>query len=173
LLAAKKGLSLCWVAKDEGTTARPSLAHCDPALRRAPGHAQSKRCIAEPHTESCGTTLPAVLSQLPMSEQLLRMGHDGFLQILSHTRYYQHLVPCLGAGLAQAVQCLTTDWTTGRSGLDPRRGQRIFPLASVSRPALGLTQPPIQWVPGILSPGVKARPGRDADHSPPSSVQNE
>jgi hypothetical protein len=37
-----------------------------------------------------------------------------------------------GAGLAQAVQCLTTGWTTGRSGFDPRRGQRIFRLASVS-----------------------------------------
>jgi hypothetical protein len=48
-------------------------------------------------------------------------------------------------------------------------------LASVSRPALGPSQPPVQWVPGVLSPGVKARPGRDADHSPPSSaeVQNE
>jgi len=26
-------------------------------------------------------------------------------------------------------------------------------------------QPPIQWVPGAPSPGVK-RPGREADHSP-------
>jgi hypothetical protein len=42
-----------------------------------------------------------------------------------------------------------------RSGFDPRRGQRIFPLASVSRPALGPTQPPVKWVPGVLSPGVK------------------
>jgi hypothetical protein len=48
-----------------------------------------------------------------------------------------------------------TGWTTGRSGFDPRRGQRIFPLASVSRPALGYTQLPVQWVPGVLSPGVK------------------
>jgi hypothetical protein len=24
---------------------------------------------------------------------------------------------------------------------------------------------------GILSPGVKARPGRDSDHSPPSSAE--
>jgi hypothetical protein len=55
----------------------------------------------------------------------------------------------------------------GRSGFDPRRGQRIFPLTSVSRPALEPTQPPVQWVPGVLAPGVKARPGRDADHSPP------
>ena len=33
-----------------------------------------------------------------------------------------------------------------------------------SRSALGPTQPPIQWVPG-LSPGVK-RPGRGVDHPP-------
>jgi hypothetical protein len=26
---------------------------------------------------------------------------------------------------------------------------------------------------GVLSPGVKARPGRDADHSPPSSAEVE
>jgi hypothetical protein len=29
----------------------------------------------------------------------------------------------------------------------------------VSRPALGTTQPPVQWVPGVLSPGLKR--GRD------------
>jgi hypothetical protein len=50
---------------------------------------------------------------------------------------------------------VTTGWTTGRSGFDPRQGQRIFPLASLSRPALGPTQPPVKWVPGVLSPGVK------------------
>jgi hypothetical protein len=33
-----------------------------------------------------------------------------------------------------------------------------------------LTQPPIQWVPGALSPGVK-RPGREVDHSPPASAE--
>jgi hypothetical protein len=49
----------------------------------------------------------------------------------------------------------------------------IFPLSSVSRPALGPTQPPVQWVSGVLSPGVKARPGRDADYSPPSSAEVE
>jgi hypothetical protein len=51
----------------------------------------------------------------------------------------------------------------------------IFPVASVSRPALGPTQPAVQWVPGVLYPGVKARPGRDADQSPQSSgeVENE
>jgi hypothetical protein len=32
------------------------------------------------------------------------------------------------------------------------------------------TQPPIQWVSGAFSPGVK-RPGREADHSPPASAE--
>jgi hypothetical protein len=46
----------------------------------------------------------------------------------------------------------------------------IFPFTAASRPALGPTQPPIQWVPRALSLGVK-RPGREADHSPPSSAE--
>jgi hypothetical protein len=36
--------------------------------------------------------------------------------------------------------------------------------------ALGPTHPPIQWVPGALSLGVK-RQGREADHSRPSSAE--
>jgi len=38
----------------------------------------------------------------------------------------------------------------------------------VSRSALGPSQSPIQWVPGVLSFGVK-RPRREDDHAPPSS----
>jgi hypothetical protein len=34
--------------------------------------------------------------------------------------------------------------------------KRIFPLTSESRPALRPTQPPVQWVPGVLSPGQSA-----------------
>jgi hypothetical protein len=40
----------------------------------------------------------------------------------------------------------------------------------MSAPALGLTQPPIQWVPGALSLGVE-RLGREADHSPQSRAE--
>jgi hypothetical protein len=38
-------------------------------------------------------------------------------------------------------------------GVRAPQGQRIFPLTSVSRPALRPTQPPVQWVPGVLCPG--------------------
>jgi len=43
---------------------------------------------------------------------------------------------------------------------------RDFP--HLSRPALGPTQPPVRWEPG-LSQG-KEQPGRDVDPSPPSSA---
>jgi hypothetical protein len=46
----------------------------------------------------------------------------------------------------------------------------IFLFVTASRTALGPTQPPIQWVPGALSLVLK-RPGREADHSPPSSAE--
>jgi hypothetical protein len=49
-------------------------------------------------------------------------------------------------------------------------GGKNFHLSKSSRPALGSAQPPIQWVPGALSPEVK-RPGLEADHSPPASAE--
>jgi hypothetical protein len=47
-------------------------------------------------------------------------------------------------------------------------GPRTYYMFYKSRTALGPTQPPIQCVRGVLSLGVR-RPGREADHSPPSS----
>jgi hypothetical protein len=41
------------------------------------------------------------------------------------------------------------DWTTRQSRFDPRQRQRVFPLTSVSRPALRPTHPPVQWVLGV------------------------
>jgi hypothetical protein len=41
-------------------------------------------------------------------------------------------------------------------------------FSTSSRPALGSTQTPIQWVPWALSSGVK-RPVREADHLSPAS----
>jgi len=60
-------------------------------------------------------------------------------------------------------------WMIGVLGFNSRWGLGIFLSTAVSRTALGPTQRPIQWVPGALSLGVKW-PGREADRSPPYSV---
>jgi hypothetical protein len=46
---------------------------------------------------------------------------------------------------------------------------KIFLSSIVSKPALGSTQPLIQWEQGALSPGIK-RLGREANYSPPASA---
>jgi hypothetical protein len=68
---------------------------------------------------------------------------------------------------------IVSDYGLDNRSSIPRQRQRIFLLASASRPALGTTQPPVQWVPGVLSPGVKRGLGRDADNAPPSSAEVE
>jgi hypothetical protein len=69
------------------------------------------------------------------------------------------------------VQSVYSDWL--RAGWPRRRSSslgrgEIFLSSTSCRRVLGLTRPLIQWAPGALSPGVK-RPGREADHSPPTS----
>jgi hypothetical protein len=49
-----------------------------------------------------------------------------------------------------------------RPRFDSRQGKSFFLYSTTSRLALGPTQAPIQWV---------KRAGREADHSPPSSVE--
>jgi hypothetical protein len=65
---------------------------------------------------------------------------------------YENCVP--GAGISKSLYRRVTSWTAG-----VRLPQRLRP-----------TQPSIQRVPGSLSQGVK-RPGREADHSPPSITE--
>ena len=72
---------------------------------------------------------------------------------------------CMCVGRDSSVGIATLYGLDG-PGIESRWG-RDFPR--LSRPALGPTPPPIQWVPG-LSRGVK-RPGRDVDHPPTSSAE--
>jgi hypothetical protein len=52
----------------------------------------------------------------------------------------------------------------------PGMGKIFSPFSEMSTPILGPTKLPIQWAMGTLSPGVK-RPGRETDHSLPTSAE--
>jgi hypothetical protein len=69
--------------------------------------------------------------------------------------------PDSSAGIA------TGNWLEGRCSI-PGRDKR--PFSTATRLALGTTQPPIKWILGALSRGVK-RQGRKAHHSPPYSAE--
>jgi hypothetical protein len=62
-------------------------------------------------------------------------------------------------------------WAVRPRGWSSSLGRgKIFLFSTSSRPVLGPTQPPIQWVLGALSLGVK-RLGCEADHSVPTSAE--
>jgi hypothetical protein len=63
------------------------------------------------------------------------------------------------------VVSIATGYGLDGPGNESRWGRDFSYL---SRPALGLTQPPIQWAPCL--PRGKERPGRDADPSHTSSA---
>jgi hypothetical protein len=62
---------------------------------------------------------------------------------------------CIGMG-QHISYCLLSDrlWV-GTPGFNSQQGQETFNFSIASRLALGHTQPPIQWVPGAVSLGIK------------------
>jgi hypothetical protein len=75
--------------------------------------------------------------------------------------------------VAQSVQCLATDWTTGRSRFDPRQRRKDFSSSLCVQTRSGAHPASCTMGTGDPFAGDKARPGRDTDHSPPSSAEVE
>jgi hypothetical protein len=55
------------------------------------------------------------------------------------------------------ICCWAMGWTIGVLGFDSQWGLGIFLFTTMSRTALGSTQPPIQWVPWALPLGVSGQ----------------
>jgi hypothetical protein len=76
----------------------------------------------------------------------------------------------MGAAVAQSVWCLTTDWTTRVRSPTEAEDFSCSPCVQTGSGAHPASCP---MDTGGPFPGDKARPGRDADHSPPSSAEVE
>jgi hypothetical protein len=90
--------------------------------------------------------------------------------ILIYISIYQLSIMSRDSSIGIALGFGLDDRGFGVLRFDFRRRLGIFLFTTASRMALRPTQPPIQWVPGALSLGVK-RPGREADNSPPFSAE--
>jgi hypothetical protein len=77
---------------------------------------------------------------------------------------------CKGTGRAQLIQGLSYVPRDRGYGVRILVQTRGFLFSITSRPDLGPTQPPIQWVPGAVSPGIK-RLGLEVDHRPACSAE--
>jgi hypothetical protein len=73
-------------------------------------------------------------------------------------------------GARDSVVGIVTTLRAGQSEIRIPTKSRDFVFSEISRPAVGFTQPPIQWVPGSLSAALK-RPRCEVDHWPSSSVE--
>jgi hypothetical protein len=133
-------------------------------LRRIFGHKREERTVEWRKVQNEG------LYNLYCSLNIVRVMESGRMRWAGHVAdkicvYYTSL-----ESLDSSVGGWATGWTIGVLGFDSRRGLGIFLFTTVYRTALGPTQPPVQWLPGDLSLGVKW-PGREADHSPPSNAE--
>jgi hypothetical protein len=61
------------------------------------------------------------------------------------------------------------DWLQAGQAGSPSKVKNFF-FSTLSKQALGPTQPPSQWIAGDPSPGVKGM-GHEADLSPPTSAE--
>jgi hypothetical protein len=82
---------------------------------------------------------------------------------------YKFIYLCMYIESRDRSVSIATGYGLGDRDSSPGR-VKDFLFSTSSKPVMGPTQPPIKWVPGALSLGVK-RPGREANHSPPISAE--
>jgi hypothetical protein len=96
----------------------------------------------------------------------------GKSELLYRTLYVLHVNPLYGYNnlsfhrISYNITYVSTGYGLYDRDSIPCRERRLY--STSSRPALGTTQPPMQWVPEDLSPGLK-QPRREANPSTPSS----
>jgi hypothetical protein len=93
-----------------------------------------------------------------------------------HTHILYVIFISISIGQAHIILCsqdgvvgIMTGYRLDDSGVSALSGARDFLFSKTSSPTLGPVQPPIQWVQGILFPGVQQL-GLEADQSPPFSA---
>ena len=107
---------------------------------------------------------PFVSHTRPIGPQIAS-GAWGKRNILPTQEIEQRFIACTSHSMPGSVVSYS-DWLrAGGPGIESRWGRDFQHL---SRPALGSTQPPVQWVPGLFR--GKERLRRDADPSPPSNA---
>jgi hypothetical protein len=77
---------------------------------------------------------------------------------------------CLSRNYILKLRTTALGYGLDDQGFESQHEVEIYLFTTETGPNLQPTQPPIQWVPGTLSLGIKW-PGREADHSPPTSVE--
>jgi hypothetical protein len=77
-------------------------------------------------------------------------------------------VDFLGTAVAEALECLTTGWTPG---VRSPTGSEDFSSSPCVQTSCGAHPASCPMGSGGPFPGGKARPGGNADHSPPSSAE--
>jgi hypothetical protein len=99
-----------------------------------------------------------------------RCGLDTVAKRKIHYLYQESNPSRPARSLISTLSGIALGYGLDNRGFESRYGLGIFLFSTASRPVLGPTQSPVQWVPGSLSLAGK-RPGREANHSPSASAK--
>jgi hypothetical protein len=127
-----------------------------------------KSAITEIERSACGSSFYCILETVK-SINCYRLFHLINTTEINKAVIFKSYIAKRRAGIAQSVWWLVRGARPRDRSSSPGKGM-IFLISKSSKPVLGPIQPPLQGVPGSLSPGVKWL-GREADHSPPTGAE--